>query len=83
MCFSLRTSVDQLGEEGLHSLKFAKSSREDGELLQQRKQRSRARLHLVVSSLKGQSTEDNVSMQIVSSACFGEAIKSRSNGIVE
>ena len=66
--FLLRTSQDQLGEEGLHSLKFAKSSEEDGELSQQSsKQRSRARLHLAVSSLKGQSTEDSVSVQNVSS----------------
>ena len=74
MCFFLRTSQDQLGEEGLHSLKFSKSSGEDGELLQQSKQRSRARLHLAVSSLKGQSTEDNVSIQNVTSTCFGETV---------
>lgn len=63
LCFFLRTSENQLGEEGLHGLKFSKSSAEDGELLQQRKQRARTRLHLAVSSLKGQSTEDNVSIQ--------------------
>lgn len=71
LCFFLRTSQDQLGEEELHSLKFGKSSGEDGELLQQRKQRARSRLHLAVSSLKGQSTEDNVSIQS-SFAYFGD-----------
>ena len=76
VCFFLRTSQDRLGEEGLHSLKFAKSSGEDGGLLQQRKQRSRARLHLAVSSLKGQSTGDNVSIQNLPSACFGETVRS-------
>lgn len=62
VCFFLRTSEDQLGEEGLQSLKFAKSSGTDGGLSQQSKQRSRARLHLAVSSLKGQPTENYVSI---------------------
>ena len=74
LCFFHRTSEDQLGEEELHSLKFAKSSGDDGELLRQSKQRARSRLHLAVSSLKGQSTEDNVSIQS-SSAYFGDTEK--------
>ena len=72
MCFFLRTSEDELGEEGLQSIKVAKSSGQDGELLRQSKQRSRARLHLAVSSLKGQPTEDYVSIQKASTSCFGE-----------
>ncbi|KAL9974576.1 hypothetical protein ACROYT_G011627 [Oculina patagonica] len=58
-----RTSGDQAGVEGLQSFNFAQFCSSNRRLLQQNRQRPRARLHLALSSLKGQSTEDNATLQ--------------------
>ena len=67
-CFFIRTSA---GEEGLHNLNLAQSCAPATKrtLLKQSRQRSigRTRLHLALSSLKGQPTERNVSIEKVSS----------------
>ena len=58
----LRSSDDQAGVEELHGVDFFKSCTANGDLSQDKHRSScRARLHLALSSLKGQPTEDNVS----------------------